>query len=275
MKKIWMMILGVSLLFMLAACGGSSEEASETSGEETSSKEPTVETIEEGKFTFGFSGLYKPFNFEDIDGNLTGFEVELGEAIAKEMGLEPNPVATQDFGALIEEVNSGRLDAIMGSMTITEERSEAIDFSDPYYRGGGVVYVHKDNNDIKSTDDLEGKTIGVIASSTHEQSALEFITEDTLATYSSDVVALQDLAAGTGRLDAAIVDKFVGHMQIEEEDMPIKPISERLNDEEIGAGFKKGNEELVKEFNRALQAVIDNGTYDEISNKWFGENILE
>ncbi|WP_235872132.1 transporter substrate-binding domain-containing protein [Siminovitchia acidinfaciens] len=272
MTKRLMIMLAMGLVLLLGACG-SKEEAKETGGE-ASDKEPTVETIEEGKFTFGFSGLYKPFNFEDIDGNLTGFEVELGEALAKEMGLEPNPVATQDFGALIEEVNSGRLDAIMGSMTITEERSEAIDFSDPYYRSGGVVYVHESNNDIKSTDDLKGKTVGVIASSTHEESALKFITEDTLATYNSDIIALQDLAAGKGRLDAAIVDKFVGHLQIED-GMKIKPVGDRLNNEEIGAGVKKGNQQLVDEINRALAAVVENGTYDKISEKWFGENILE
>ncbi|HBZ11522.1 MAG TPA: ABC transporter substrate-binding protein [Bacillus bacterium] len=268
-----MFIIGICLSFILAACS-SGKEADEKGAKETSTKEATVETIEDGKFTFGFSGTYKPFNFEDIDGNLTGFEVELGEALAKEMGLEPNPVATQDFGALIEEVNSGRLDAIMGSMTITEERSEAIDFSDPYYRSGGVVYVHEDNDNIKSTDDLKGKTIGVIASSTHEETALKYISEDTLATYSSDIIALQDLAAGTGRLDAAIVDKFVGHLQIED-GMKIKPVGDRLFDENIGAGVKKGNQQLLDEINRALTVVVENGTYDEISKKWFGENILE
>jgi len=273
MKTKLMLIMGMCLLFMLAACS-SGEKSEEAGAKEANNKEATVETIKDGKFTFGFSGTYKPFNFEDIDGKLSGFEVELGEALAKEMGLEPNPVATQDFGALIEEVNSGRFDAIMGSMTITEERSEAVDFSDPYYRSGGVIYVHKSNNGIKSTDDLKGKNVGVIASSTHEETALKYISEDTLATYSSDIIALQDLAAGTGRLDAAIVDKFVGHLQIED-GMKIKPVGDRLFDENIGAGVKKGNKQLLDEINRALAAVIENGTYDEISNKWFGENILE
>src|SRR5690625_1103957 len=126
-------IIGLLLIGLLAACGGSGEtedtssepEVVEEDGteEETDEAEETEEpggsavtTIEEGKLTFGLSGLYRPFNFEDLDGNETGFEVELGEAIAEEMGLEPNPVFTQDFGALIEEVNSDRIDVIMGSL---------------------------------------------------------------------------------------------------------------------------------------------------------------
>lgn len=273
MRKKLFALISVCFLILLGACG--SNDAEKTSGsEDKPKKEATVETVKDGKFTFGFSGLYKPFNFEDIDGKLTGFEVELGEALAKEMGLEPNPVATQDFGALIEEVNSGRLDAIMGSMTVTEERQESIDFSDPYYKSGGVVYVHEKNEDIKSPDDLKGKNVGVIASSTHEQTALKYIDEKTLATYNSDIIALQDLAAGSGRLDAAIVDKFVGHLQIED-GMKIKPVTDRLDDEHIAAGVKKDNQQLVDEINRALKVVIEDGTYDEISEKWFGENILE
>ncbi|MUV38915.1 putative amino-acid-binding protein YxeM [Lentibacillus sp. JNUCC-1] len=269
MKKIMLFLTALLLVGLLAACGD--EEETDAAPE----KEATVDTIEDGYFTFGSSGLYKPFNFEDLDGDLTGFEVELGEAIAKEMGLKPKPVATQDFGALIEEVNSGRLDAIMGSMTITEKRAESVDFSDPYYRSGGVIYVHNDNDSIEAAEDLEGHSVGVVASSTYEEMVMDYITEEDLKTYQSDNVALQDLAAGTDRLDAVVTDKFVGMLQIEENDLDIRPVGDRVFDEEIGAAVKKGNQELLDEINRALQAVIDDGTYDEISKKWFDENILE
>lgn len=267
------LLMGVLLVGVVTACGPGDKSPTADSGE---NKEPSsVSTIEEGKFTFGFSGLYKPFNYEDLNGELTGFDVEIGKALADEMGLEPNPVATQDFGALIEEVNSDRLDAIIGSMTITEERAKEVDFTDPYYRSGGVIYVHKDNNEIKSPEDLEGKTVGVTASSTYEEQALQYTSEDNLATYQSDTVALQDLAAGSGRLDAVITDKFVGFLQIEEAGLDIKAVGERVFDEEIGIAVKKGNQELLDELNRALKAIIEDGTYEEISQEYFGENILE
>ena len=282
-------LLGILLIGLLVACDneGEAEDVSneqETEEESDSNEESenadeteasSVTTIEEGKLTFGSSGLYKPFNFEDLDGNETGFEVELGEAIAEEMGLEPNPVFTQDFGALIEEVNTDRIDVIMGSLTITEERAEAVDFSEPYYTSGPLFYAHEDTDDIETFDDLEGKEVGVIANSVYEDIVLEHISEDNLSTYQSDTVALQDLAAGTDRLDMVLTDKIVGLVQIDENNLEIKAVGDLIMEEKIGAAVRKGNQELLDEINRALEAVIENGTYEELSNKWFGENILE
>ncbi|WP_164215881.1 transporter substrate-binding domain-containing protein [Virgibacillus sp. YIM 98842] len=261
----------IIFLIILTACGGGEEASTDAETGDAA----TVTTTEEGKLTFGSSGLYKPFNYEELDGEMAGFEVDLGNAIAEEMGLEPNPVFTQDFGALIEEVNSDRLDVIMGSLTITEERAEAVDFSEPYYVSGGVIFVHEDTDDIESMDDLVGRNVGVITASTYEDLVLEYIDEDNLATYQSDNVAITDLAAGTDRLDAVMTDKFVGLLQIEEQDLPVKAVGDRVFDEHIGAAVRKGNQELLDEINRALEVVIENGTYDEISQKWFGENILE
>lgn len=293
-KIVFYVFVSMLLLSFLVACGGSDETSSEETSDNEATEEEvteedateegaeeeegagsTVTTIEEGKLTFGSSGLFKPFNYEDLDGEMTGFEVDFGKAIAEEMGLEPNPVFTQDFGALIEEVNSDRLDVIMGSLTITEERAEAVDFSEPYYLSGGVIYTHEDTDDISTLEDLKGKNVGVIAASTYEDIVLEYIDEENLVTYQSDNVALQDLAAGTDRLDAVMTDKFVGLIQIEDQDLAIKAASDRVYDEHIGAAVKKGNQELLDEINRALETIIENGTYEEISNKWFGENILE
>lgn len=271
-KKIVLLFSSLVLIILLAACGEDENDAEEN---DEPDKEPTVDTVEDGYFTFGSSGLYKPFNYEDLDGDATGFEVELGEAIAKEMGLKPKPVFTQDFGALIEEVNSDRLDAIMGSMAITDKRAEKVDFSDPYYRSGGVIYVHDDTDDIDSVEDLEGKNVGVVASSTYEEAVLDYISEDELNTYQSDNVALEDLDAGSDRLDAVVTDKFVGMLQIEENDLDIHAIGDRLFDEEIGAAVKKDNDEMLDEINRALEVIIEDGTYEEISKKWFDESILE
>src|SRR5699024_1589039 len=271
MKKYFLsVILGLFIMGLLSACGNNGETQDtaretevtedETSEEETTEQEEdaeeseeaggsTVTTIEEGKLTFGSSGLYKPFNFEDLDGNETGFEVELGEAIAEEMGLEPNPVFTQDFGALIEEVNTDRIDVIMGSLTITEERAEAVDFSEPYYTSGPLFYVHEDTDDIETFDDLEGKEVGVIANSVYEDIVLEHISEDNLSTYQSDTVALQDLAAGTDRLDMVLTDKIVGLVQIDENNLEIKAVGDLIMEEKIGAAVRKGNQELLDEIN--------------------------
>lgn len=285
-KYVWGILIGILLIGLLAACGdddatdASTETEDEATNEESSEKEAPEEeasytTIEEGKLTFGAAGLYKPFNYEGLDGSNTGFEIELGEALSKEMGLEPNSVFSGDFGALLEEVNSDRLDVIMGSLTITDERAEVVDFSDHYYSSGAVLFVHEDTDDIQTMDDLEGKEVGVVADSIYEDFVLEHIPEEKLSTYQSDTIALQDLAAGTGRLDMVLTDKFVGLLQIEENGLDIKMVGERVIDEHIGAAVRKGNQELLDEINRALNAIIEDGTYEEISMEWFGENILD
>src|SRR5690625_6857942 len=103
-----MLFASIFIVRILITCNSEESSGSEESesGGESNGDESNVTTIEDGKLIFGSSGLYKPFNYEDLDGNETGFEVDLGEAIAKEMGLEPKPVFTQDFGALLEEVNT-------------------------------------------------------------------------------------------------------------------------------------------------------------------------
>src|SRR5690625_2643673 len=271
-----MLFASIFIVRILITCNSEESSGSEESesGGESNGDESNVTTIEDGKLIFGSSGLYKPFNYEDLDGNETGFEVELGEAIAKEMGLEPKPVFTQDFGALLEEVNTDRIDVIMGSFTITEERAEVVDFSDPYYTSGPIFYVHNDTNDIETFDDLEGKNVGVVANSVYEDTVLEYIPEDNLATYQSDTVALQDLSAGTDRLHMVLTDKIVGLVQIDENELDIKAVGDFIFEEKIGAAVRKGNQELLDEINHALEAIIEDGTYEELSNKWFGENIL-
>src|SRR5699024_1652386 len=91
----------------------------------------------------------------------------------------------------------------------------------------------------------------------------------------SDNVALEDLDAGSDRLDAVVTDKNVGLNQIEENDLDIHAVGDYFFEEEIGGAVKKDNDDMLDEFNRALEAVIDDGTYDEISEKWFDESILE
>ena len=274
MKKYVMgLIYCLFLIGILAACSDKGE-SEDTSSDAAATEEDDaandgeaaadVETIEDGKLLIGASGLYKPFNFEDLDGNETGFEIELGKEVAKEMGLEPQIVFTQDFGALLEEVNSDRIDVIMGSLTMTEERAEVVDFSEKYYTSGPIFYVHQDNNDIETWDDLEGKNVGVVADSVYEDTVLEHIPEDKLSTYQSDTIALQDLAAGTDRLDMVLTDKIVGLVQIDENNLDIKPVGELILKEEIGAAVAKGNQQLLDEFNRALEAVIENGTYENL-----------
>ncbi|MCS1352465.1 ABC transporter substrate-binding protein [Mechercharimyces sp. CAU 1602] len=250
---------------VLAACGETNSDSQTDTGKEKSN----LQLQEEGKLTYAMSGLYKPYNFSE-NGELTGFDVEIGKAIAKEMGLEPNPV-TNPWESIIAGLQGQKFDAIIGSMGITAKRDEVVDFTNPYYRSGAQVFIAADNDEIKSAKDLKGKKIGVVKASTYKDQALAYSKD--IVEYTSDPVALQDLP--TGRVDAVITDEGVGNYAIQDAGLEVKRVGEPLSQDEMGIAVIEGNTELQKEINKALQAIIDNGTYEKISKKWFDKNMLE
>ncbi|HWO97511.1 MAG TPA: ABC transporter substrate-binding protein [Bacillus sp. (in: firmicutes)] len=259
MKKY--LISVAAMLVFLSGCG------TEKANKETTEGKAETQLVEDGKLTFAMSGLYPPLNFKK-DGELTGFDVEVGTEIAKRIGLEPNPV-TNPWETIIQGLKANKYDAIIGSMTATPERDKQVDFTEPYYLSGAQIFV-ADNSAIQTKEELKGKTIGVIQASTWKTMAEELT--DNVKSYPSDVNALQDLAAG--RLDAVITDKIVGLNAKNEKGLPIKAVGELLNEDRISVAVNEGNQELVKKINDAIQSMIEDGTYEKISMKWFNENIM-
>ncbi|WP_339060997.1 ABC transporter substrate-binding protein [Tepidibacillus marianensis] len=256
MKGKIFLFLSVVLSFLLVV--GCSSDAT------TTSTAPDKEKI----FTYAMSGAYTPFNFKK-DGQLEGFDVEIGKALAEKMGMKSNPIATP-WETIIEGLKRGKYDAIIGSMAITEDRKKQVDFSKPYYRSGAQIFVKDDNQDIKKAEDLNGKRIGVVKSSTFGDLARKY--SKNIKEYSSDILALQDLP--TGRIDAVITDQLVGLNAIQENVLKLKDVADPLYLDEMAIPVKKGNKELLEKINKALDEIINDGTYEKISNKWFGRNIL-
>src|SRR5680860_1548707 len=153
-----------------------------------------------------------------------------------------------------------------------DERLEQVNFSRPYYRSGAQIFVAEDNADIASKANLEGKKIGVVKASTFKDIAVTLTDEDKVTGYDSDVIALQDLV--TGRVDAVITDKIVGFSAINENGLAIKPVADPLYVDEMGIAIHLEDTELVDAVNAALEEMIADGTYDQISTKWFGRSIL-
>lgn len=260
--KMMLLLLAASIL-VLAACGKEDEKTSETT------EDQGYKLVNEGKFTFAASGVYKPFSFEE-DGKLTGFDIEIGNALAEKMGLEANPV-TNPFETILQGLVGNKFDAIIGSMAYTKERAEQADFTEPYYYSGGMIFVAKDNDEITSPEDLDGKKIGVVAQSTYEEPAKEL--SDDIQYYSSDVVALKDLTV-QGRLDAVITADIVGFEAIDN-GFEVKEVDKPMWVEQPSIAVNKENPELTKALDQALQEMIDDGTYEKISDKWFGRNLLD
>ncbi|WP_257346375.1 transporter substrate-binding domain-containing protein [Pseudalkalibacillus decolorationis] len=263
MKKLslWMtMLLAFSLL--LAACGGSEDD--ENAGGDS---EKEYNLVDDGKFTFASSGEFKPFSYPDPEDptKMVGYDIAVGNAIAKELGLEPAPEKYK-FASIVAGVKGGRFDAAVASHTITDKRLEEVDFTEPYYYSGPQIFVRPDS-EIETAEDLKGKQVAVSKGSTYARMAKEYT--NNIKTFDSDVVALQALSEGKN--DAVITDFVTGALAIESGfDLVAK---ERLGESEQAIAISKDNPELLKAVNKALKKLKEDGTLAKLSKKWIGEDI--
>lgn len=261
----WSGLLIISFfMLLLAACGSSEEsdanESKESSGDEGKSGE---------SYTVATDNNFVPFEFLNEDtGEMEGFDMDLIRAVADEAGFEVE-IESMKFDGVVAGMQSGRYDIGIAGMTITEERVETIDFSEPYYDAGLTIAVQESNSDIKSEDDLAGKKVGTRSGTTSEQYLKENHPDAEVVTFPGIVEAYMDLQAG--RVDAVMYDvpnvKYYVNNDAKGE---LKTVGETLQGEQYGIAFPKDSE-LVDPANEALQTLIDNGTYDDIYEEWFGE----
>lgn len=222
-----------------------------------------------GEIRIGTEGAFPPFNYFDEKNQLTGFEIDLGNAIAKKLGLKPVWI-TQAFDSLLIQLNQGRFDFVIASHGITEERAKAVDFTNPHYCTGGVIVSKKGGP--KTAKDLQGKVVGVQIGTTYMEAAQKIPEIKQVRTYQKDPDALQDLLAG--RLDAWITDRFVAKEAIKERKLEnTLQLGELVFQEKVAMAVAKGNKSVLDALNGALAELMKDGTYAQISKKWFGEDV--
>lgn len=234
--------------------------------------EGDAQLIDEGTLVVAMSGEFQPFSYFD-GSELTGFDYDIGAAVAEEMGLEVKG-ETATFASLIGGLQADRYDVLIASMTPTEERAEAVDFTQGYYSSGAQLFVPA-GSDCTDPTQLDNPTIGVATGTTYADyladEGADMVGE--VRSFDSDVVALRDL--GTGRLDAVMTDRLVGLYQIEEAGLDVVECGEPLYSEAPAFAVKKGNTGLVEDLNAALDAIVEDGTYAEISQEYFGTDISD
>ena len=210
---------------------------------------------------------YEPFQF-NRDGEIVGFDVDLVDLVAEELGVQQEvidtPFETIQSG---EDLNAGKCDLAAAGMTITDVRKENLDFSDPYFEATQALLTTKGSG-LASFDDLAGKSLGVQAATTGEEYARNEAGPDV------EIVQFEDLgllliAVQTGQVDAGINDNGVVYDFANKND-DVEVTTEFNTGEQYGIGVKKGNTELLDVINEVLAAAQSDGRYDEIYKTWFG-----
>jgi polar amino acid transport system substrate-binding protein len=256
--------LAAGMLVALAACGDDGGDGGGDGGTGGSD----AQLLNDGQLVAAMSGEFRPFShFEDNE--LTGFDYDIAAAIAEEMDLELQ-AETGAFDTLIQGLISNRYDVLVASMTPTEERDQAVDFTDSYYTSGATMFVRTDS-DCEDPTQMDGPTVGVASGTTYETFLKEEDWVGEIRTFTSDVTALQDVDAG--RLDGAMTDRLVGLYQIEQADRDLRACGDPLYSEEPAFAVKEGNSGLLDDLNAALATIKEDGTYAEVSEKWFGQDI--
>ncbi len=229
---------------------------------------PAVNAVAQDKtLLIATDTAFVPFEFKQ-DGKYTGFDIELWDAIAKQAKLKYE-LRPMDFNGIIPGLQTGNLDAALAGITIRDDRKKVIDFSDPYYESGLAILVNNDNNDIKTAKDLKGKTVAVKIGTATVDYLKANVPEAKLKLFPNIDNAFLELA--TGRVDAVVHDTpNVQYFAKTGGKGRVKVVGALKSGDYYGIAFPKGSK-LVPVVNKALKSLQDNGKYDELYTKWFGE----
>ncbi len=272
-KRILSICMAAMMVLGMAACGNSSQPEVQAPEEEQATAEEN--TLNYDKIVVGLDDTFAPLGFRDEEGNLVGVDVELMEATGEIMGI-PFELQPIDWSMKETELANKNIDMIWNGYTITEERKEKVAFSQPYLNNRQVVVTMADS-DINTLADLTDKTVAAQA----ESSAIDAInskpeiaqTFKSLGEFETNDQCLMDLEAG--RTDAVVADEVIIRYYVSKKgEEKYKILEEDFGKEEYGIGVRKEDTQLLEALNVALDTLKENGTTKEISEKWFGSDII-
>ncbi|HOQ08929.1 MAG TPA: basic amino acid ABC transporter substrate-binding protein [Syntrophomonadaceae bacterium] len=260
-KLILASLLVLAMAFALVGCSGQSQD---------NDQQDQAAAPETKKLVVGTNATFPPFEMQEGQ-ELVGFDMDLIRAIGEAMGYEVE-IKHMDFKALIPSIQSGKIDAAIAGMSITPERLESVNFTETYFDAGLIIAVHKDNQDIKSTEDLKGKKLaaqnGTIGAA--------YCDEVKKADASTEVRIFDDIGAAFMELERGGVDAVVNDHPVTayylkvNSDTNVKMVGDIFSaDDQYGIAVKKDNTQLLNDLNEGLAKIKEDGTYDEIYSKWF------
>ncbi len=258
MKKLSILLvvlMAFGLLLGVTGCGGGGEEGSDE----------TALVLKAGS-----DAAFAPFEYKGDSGEVEGFDADIIKAIGEAAGIETS-IKHVDWDGLFPALEAKDINAIISAMTITDERKEIVDFSDPYFEATQIIAVKEDSK-IASLEELVGKNVGVQQNTTGQFAVeeLEGVNDDQIKKYPTAPDALMNLQ--NGLVEAVVGDAPVLLNYITTNpDCGLKTITDDFDKEYYGIAITKGDEELLKKINEGLAKIKEDGTYDEIYKKYFGE----
>lgn len=250
LKKCGMMVLaGVLTIGALTGCSGS--------GSSNSDKKV---------LKMGTNAAFPPFEYYE-ENKIVGFDVELSQMIADKLGMEL-VVEDMEFNTLLGAVSNGMVDIVAAGMTVTEERTKQVDFTEGYFNSKQMIVTQSSNTDITNADDLVGKKIGVQLGTTSATFAEAYIEGAEIIQFDKAALAIADLKNGT--VDAVIVDAQPAK-ELTKGQADLQILESPFVEEEYAIAIKKGNSDLVDQINKAIQELKDSGDYDKLYSKYFAD----
>ena len=251
--------------------GGTTSAPTSDSGSSAAATDTSLADVQEaGVLVVGTEGTYRPFSFhEEGSGDLTGFDVEVAQAVGEELGVEVQFEETQ-WDAIFAGLEAGRFDAIANQVSITPDREAAYTFSAPYTISTGVIVVPADDTSISSFEDLEGKTTAQsLTSNWYELAEESGATIEAVEGWAQSVALVEQ-----DRVDATINDKLTFLDYATTNDASgLKVAAETEETSESAFAFAQGSTTLADAVSDALEALAADGTLAEISEKYFGADV--
>lgn len=266
-----MLLTGLLSVGLLAGCAGSADQADTGNGTDAAAESDTNDELQSildsGVLNVGVEGTYPPYTYHDEAGELTGFDVDVARAIAEELGVEA-AFTESAWDSLLAGVDSGRLDTVINAVSITPERAEKYDFTEPYFYVAQQVVVRSGNDEIQSWEDLNGKRVATNITSTtadlFEQAGAEVVPISTADEAASLVTS--------GRADFCSFNETILANYLESHPDADLTVAFVVPDtvERYAVPVRKGEERLLEAIDGAIETLRENGTLTELSERYFG-----
>lgn len=266
-KRLLVLSFALMLLLTVTLAGCSSKNSGSTSGS-------TDDPMADGTLTIAVDDTYLPMEFRDDQNNLVGFDIDLANALAKELGVKVD-FTTVAWDGIFNGLNAKQYDAIISSTSITPDRQKGFNQTNPYITNGIVIVSRKDAAPVKTFEALEGKTVGVQIATTADTGAQKLKeqkgTNVAIKQYDGMLDAFTALEGK--QIDNVMTDVGVAMYYVAQKPDLYVVTSEVLTNEPIAITLRKGDDAFTQKLNETLKKLQENGTMKEISMKWFGEDM--